>query len=133
MDFLDHVGIAVLDLEKSISRYESDFGFKVELRESLPEQKIELAFLKLENTSLELLSASAPDSSISNFLSKRGEGLHHVCYRVKDINAELSRLAGLGYKLIDEKPRHGARNTLIAFVHPKNAQGVLTELCQKRA
>jgi methylmalonyl-CoA/ethylmalonyl-CoA epimerase len=127
---LDHIGIAVLDLEKSIKRYQSDFGLQLELRESLPEQKIDLAFLKLENTSIELLAAADEGSTISKFLQKRGEGLHHVCYKVQDIRKEIQVLTSKGYQLIDKEPRKGARNTLIVFIHPGNTGGVLTELCQ---
>ena len=129
---LDHVGIAVFDLKKSIARYQNDFGFALELQEVLPDQKIELAFLKLPNTSIELISATAKDSTISRFLDKRGEGLHHICYKVENIIKELQHLSAKGYQLIDKTPRDGARNTLIAFIHPKSCEGVLTEICQYR-
>lgn len=127
---LDHVGIAVENLENSIKEYQKNFGFSLELRETLQEQGVALAFLKLANTSLELLSPINERSTLSKFLTSRGPGLHHICYEVPDLKQELSRLKGLGLKLIDEQPRKGARNTVIAFLHPKGVGGVLTELCQ---
>ena len=127
---LDHVGIAVENLDLAISDYQSKFGFKLDLREKVPSQKVELAFLKLDNTKLELLMPTSPDSTLRKFLDSRGPGLHHICYEVGDIVAELARLKELGLKLIDQVPRPGAHNTLIAFLHPKSTGGVLTELCQ---
>lgn len=128
---LDHIGIAVKDLDAAIRRYETDFKCKVELRESISEHKIEAAFIKLDNSSIELISPSDSSSIVTKFLSERGEGLHHVCYEVSDIKSELSRLDSLGYRLVDTSPRKGARNRLIAFIHPQSVDGVLTELCQK--
>ncbi len=127
---LDHVGIATDDLDKSISQYQKDLSFKLEHRELVKDQKVEVAFLRLENTLIELIAPIDDSSPIAKFLSTRGPGLHHICYRVADIRAELSKLAALGYKLIDETPRVGAKKKLIAFIHPKSFGGVLTELCQ---
>ena len=127
---LDHVGIAVENLDLAIADYLSKFGFKLELREKVASQKVELAFLKLDNTKIELLTPTSPESTLRKFLDSRGPGLHHICYEVADIVAELKRLKDLGLKLIDETPRAGAHNTLIAFLHPKSTAGVLTELCQ---
>lgn len=129
---LDHVGIAVLDLEESLQFYSKTFGFVLELRETIATQKVEIAFLKLENTLLELLAPTASDSTLAKFLATRGAGLHHICYRVPDIRAELSRLKSSGMRVIDEEPRPGAHNSLIAFLHPKGTEGVLTELCERR-
>lgn len=129
---LDHIGIAVENLDQSIAFYRDTFGFALELREAVPTQKVEVAFLTLANTKIELLASSAPDSTLAKFLRERGPGLHHVCYQVKDIEQELARLKASGIRLIDEKPRPGAHHTLIAFLHPKSTQGVLTELCQKK-
>jgi len=127
---LDHIGIAVPNLDTSIAFYQRSFGLAVELREKVPSQKVELAFLALPGTRLELLMPTAPESAIGKFLQSHGPGMHHVCYRVRDIRAELHRLQSLGHKLIDETPRPGAHNTLIAFLHPKGCEGVLTELCE---
>ena len=127
---LDHVGIAVENLDLAIADYLSKFGFKLELREKVASQKVELAFLKLDNTKIELLTPTSPESTLRKFLDTRGPGLHHICYEVDDIVAELKRFKDLGLKLIDETPRAGAHNTLIAFLHPKSTAGVLTELCQ---
>ena len=127
---LDHLGIAVTKLDAAISEYERNFGFKLHLRERIESQKVELCFLKLDNTLIELLTPTHPSSTLQKFMDKRGPGLHHICYRVTDINAELRRLSALGHDLIDKEPRPGADNTLIAFIHPKTLGGVLTELCQ---
>lgn len=130
---LDHVGIAVTNIDKSIDTYVRDFGFTVESRETLSDRKVEIAFLQLANTKLELLTPTNPadDTPIAKFLHDHGEGLHHLCYEVQDIRTEMSRLEGLGYDLIDKEPRPGAYGTIIAFLHPKKISGhVLTELCE---
>jgi methylmalonyl-CoA epimerase len=129
---LDHIGIAVTDLEASLAYYQRTFGFQVDLREEVSSQQVKLAFLKLPNTLLELLTPTSETSTLAKFLKTRGPGLHHLCYRVPDIKAELKRLGGLGFQLIDKEPRIGAHNSLIAFIHPKNTEGVLTELCERR-
>lgn len=129
---IDHIGIAVTSLEQSIESYKRNFGFSLDLRESVPTQKVEVAFLRLPNTLIELLMPTAEDSTLAKFLKTRGPGLHHICYLVPDIRAELKRLAGLGLQLIDKEPRPGAHNSLIAFIHPKSTDGVLTELCERR-
>lgn len=129
---LDHIGIAVLNLDASIKFHQDNFGLKLELRENIESQRVEIAFLKLENTLLELLAPTDSNSTLSKFLSERGPGLHHICYRVTDIEAEMQRLVLQGLRLIDTKPRPGAHNSLIAFLHPKSTEGVLIELCQHR-
>jgi len=127
---LDHVGIAVTDLDQALEEYRRNFGFHVDLRELIESQKVELAFLKLPSTKIELLMPTDPSSPLQKFLDKSGPGLHHVCYRVEDIEAELQRLEQLGHQLIDRTPRPGAHGSRIAFIHPKTLAGVLTELCQ---
>ena len=127
---IDHIGIAVPDLEAAIADYKRNFGFEVELREEVPEQKVSLVFLASSPLSIELITPRAPDATLQRFLDTRGPGLHHICYKVKNIREELARLEGLGHTLIDRTPRHGARHTLIAFLHPKTTGGVLTELCE---
>ena len=127
---LDHIGIAVPDIETAISDYARSFGLKVRYREKVQQQYTEIAFLTLANTQIELLAPLNKQGLIKKFLDTRGPGLHHICFAVSDIEAELNRLKKLGYELIDSKPRKGAENTLIAFIHPKSMGGVLLELCQ---
>jgi len=127
---IDHIGIAVRDLEKSLHFYKQNFGFEVSHREKIASQSVEVVFLNLPNTKLELLGSLNQNSKLAAFLEKRGEGLHHICYRVSNIIQELARLKALGFELIDQVPRPGAHSSQIAFVHPKSTEGVLTELCQ---
>jgi methylmalonyl-CoA epimerase len=127
---VDHIGIAVTDLKAAIALYESTAGTTVTLRESLAEQGVELAFLNTGGSKLELLAPLNTTSTLAKFIAKRGPGLHHVCYRVTDINAELAKLTSVGLQLIDHTPRHGAGGTKIAFISPPSFLGVLTELCE---
>ena len=127
---LDHIGIAVKDLEYSIQHYRETSGMTVTLREKLPSQGVELVFLNGGSAKVELLAPLDSTSTLARFIEKRGTGLHHVCYEVSDIAAELAVLAQKGVRLIDVEPRHGAAGTLIAFIHPSSCEGVLTELCQ---
>jgi methylmalonyl-CoA/ethylmalonyl-CoA epimerase len=127
---VDHIGIAVSDLTKAIDLYASTAGATVTLRETLESQGVELVFLNTSGCKVELLAALRPDTTLGKFLSTRGPGLHHVCYKVEDIEAELARLAANGYQLIDAVPRPGAGGTRIAFISPKSCLGVLTELCE---
>lgn len=127
---LDHVGHAVADLDEAIKFYQNIFGFTLDIREKLPAHGVEIAFLKLANTTIELLAPlGGDDSKLAKFLKRNGPGLHHVCYRVDDIRAELARLQGLGLELIDQAPRTGAHQTEIAFLQPRSTLGVLVELC----
>jgi methylmalonyl-CoA epimerase len=128
---IDHIGIAVHALEASIARYTTDLGFKLVLREKLPEHGVEAAFLSLGPSVVELL-APLGEGALKRSIEKRGPGLHHICYQVGDIVADLKRLASKGYELIDKTPRKGARNALVAFIHPRSVDGVLTEICQYR-
>jgi methylmalonyl-CoA epimerase len=128
---LDHVGIAVRDLEQALALYTRTAGTSVTLREALPSQGVELAFLNTGATKIELLAPLNQTCTLARFLDKRGPGLHHVCYAVSNIVSELARLSSKqGCTLIDSEPRHGAGGTLIAFIHPSSFDGVLTELCQ---
>jgi len=129
---IDHIGIAVEDLDQAIAFYQKTFGCTVDAREVIAEQKVELAFLRTPNSLIELLTPTAEDSTLAKFLKTRGPGLHHLCYLVPDIRKELRRLERLGFQLIDKTPRGGAYNSLIAFIHPKSTVGVLTELCERR-
>ena len=127
---IDHIGMAVLDLQQAIDLYFRTSQAKVILRESLTSQGVELAFLNTGHSKIELLAPLNTNSSLSRFLDKRGPGLHHICYKVADIQSELARLAQLGCTLIDSTPRPGAGGSQIAFISPSSFMGVLTELCQ---
>lgn len=128
---IDHIAHAVWDLQQAITEYEQHFRLTPCYRERRDDHGVELAFLDFGNTKVELLAPLGEKSPLSRFLDQRGPGLHHICYQVDDINAELARLKQLGYRLIDEVPRPGAMDTLVAFIHPKSMGGVLTELCQQ--
>lgn len=127
---VDHIGIAVADLDGEIARYQRDFGAVCALRETVEAQGVTLAFVACGNTEIELLAPTREGTPLERFLRARGPGLHHICFRVSDIVAELARFKGLGHTLIDTLPRPGARGSLIAFLHPKTTGGVLIELCQ---
>jgi methylmalonyl-CoA/ethylmalonyl-CoA epimerase len=127
---VDHIGIAVSDLETAIKHYSQTALTEIMLREQLPEQGVELVFLNTDGAKLELLAPLNDSSTLAGFINKRGPGLHHICYKVDNIAFELSRLESLGAKLIDSSPRHGAGGTKIAFISPSSFFGVLTELCE---
>ena len=125
---IDHLGIAVPDLEEAVRAYEA-LGFAVEARHDVPTEKVRTAFLPAGESHLELLEPTDPTSVIARFLEKRS-GLHHVCVLVDDIDAALADLGARGVPLLDQTPRVGAGNSRVAFVHPRGAQGVLLELKQ---
>ena len=129
---IKHIGIAVSDLESAKRFYEESLGLKVEREETLGEMKI--AFIPIGEVNLELIQSTAEDGVIAKFIAKKGEGVHHIAYEVEDVSSALEGLKAQGVKLVDERPREGAGGTEVAFVHPKSAHGVLTELvCQKRS
>jgi methylmalonyl-CoA epimerase len=127
---VDHIGIAVSNIDAAIALYASTSGTSVTLREKLVDRGVELAFLNTGGTKLELLMPLRDDTPIARFLAKRGPGLHHVCYKVDNNRHEMERLQQLGAKLIDSAPRPGATGTIIAFLEPQSFSGVLTELCE---
>ncbi len=127
---LDHIGIAVEDLDAARKLYGELMGFELGEVEELADRQLKVCFVRVGDADIELLWPTAPDSAVGKFLAKKGPGIHHLCYQVDDVQAKLDQLAAAGLKLIDEKPRPGAHDTLVAFVHPKSAGGVLTELCQ---
>ncbi|HEY0021909.1 MAG TPA: methylmalonyl-CoA epimerase [Longimicrobium sp.] len=127
---LDHVGIAVHSLDESLPVFESITGHKGHGRERVESQGVEVVFLGTGEGRLELLAPTRDDSAVAKFLAKRGPGMHHLCYRVPDLAAELDRYRAEGRQLIDESPRPGAAGHLVAFIHPKSTGGVLTELLQ---
>jgi methylmalonyl-CoA/ethylmalonyl-CoA epimerase len=127
---VDHVGIAVRDLDVALAFYRQLAGPPAH-RELVAHDGVEVAFLNLGGTELELLASRAPDSSVQRFLDRRGEGLHHLALEVGDLAAELAEWRARGAQLIDEAPRPGARGRQVAFIHPRSALGVLVELCQR--
>jgi methylmalonyl-CoA epimerase len=130
---LDHVGIAVTDLAAALAFYRDALGLEVEAPEEVASQRVRAHFLPVGDAKLELLEASAPDSPIAKYTDKRGPGLHHITLRVDDIHAALAQLKARGTRLIDEQPRPGAEESLVAFIHPASAHGVLVELKQSAA
>jgi methylmalonyl-CoA/ethylmalonyl-CoA epimerase len=126
---LAHVGIATRSLE-SLSRLYQDLGLEVKTTETVPDQKVRAAILPVGDTAVELLEGTEPDSVISRFVEKRGEGIHHLAFEVDDLRADLRRLKERNVDLIDEVPRIGAGGHLIAFIHPRSTGGVLVELTQ---
>ena len=128
---IDHVGIAVDDLEAAIEHYRRTLGVKPILRERVADQGVEEVLFAAGGSYIQLLGALAPDTPVGRFLATNGPGIHHVAYRVTDIATTLDQLRREQVRLIDEVPRRGSRNTLIAFVHPKSMGGVLVELVQE--
>ena len=126
-----HIGIVVENLEKAQAEYKRLWNAEIEATEHLLERGLELCFIRCNNTLIELLAPIRPDSTISKFLKDRGPGIHHICYEVRDIVAELKRLEALGVELIDKEPRPGASGTIIAFLHPRSGMGTLVELLQR--
>ena len=130
MEHIDHIGIAVANLEAAVDTYESLLDRECYKRETVQDQKLETAFFKTGESKVELLGATSPDSVIAKYVEKKGEGMHHVAFEVEDINAELDRLRTEGFTVLTDEPKQGADNKLVAFVHPKDNHGVLVELCQ---
>ncbi len=127
---VNHIGIAVKSIEEAKRFYEA-IGLVVEGEEVVEEQKVRVAFIQVGETRIELLEATSEDSPVAKFIGKRGEGIHHIAFQVDDVEKALEVLKNKGVRLIDEKPRRGAHNTRIAFIHPKSTNGVLVELCQE--
>jgi methylmalonyl-CoA/ethylmalonyl-CoA epimerase len=129
---IDHVGIAVEDLEASVALYRRLLGVEPAHRERVEDQGVEEVLFAIGSSYIQLLGALGPDTPVGRSLASRGPGVHHVAYRVDDVASTLEHLRAEGARLIDEAPRAGSRNTLIAFVHPKAMGGVLVELVQER-
>jgi methylmalonyl-CoA epimerase len=128
---LDHIGIAVQDLDKALAFYRDALGLHVEAPEEVASQRVRAHFIPVGESNLELLEATAFDSAIAKYVEKRGPGIHHITLRVDDIRAALTQLKGRGVRLVDEEPRTGAEGALVAFIHPSAAHGVLVELKQR--
>jgi methylmalonyl-CoA epimerase len=129
-DLVDHVGVAVSDLDDGIRLYEETLGMKLAHRETVSEQGVEAVLLDVGPCHVELLQPLAADTVVGKFIERKGEGLHHVAYRTADIDASLEELKDKGVELIDSKPRTGIRQSRVAFLHPKATGGVLTELVE---
>ncbi len=127
---IDHVGVAVSDLEQAVALYEDTFGMPVVHRETVESQGVEAMLLEVGEGHVELLRPLGPDTVVGRFIAKRGEGLHHVAYRVQDIDATLATLKESGVELIDAEARVGIWGSRVAFVHPKATGGALTELVE---
>jgi methylmalonyl-CoA/ethylmalonyl-CoA epimerase len=128
---IDHLGIAVPDLQEALKFYEGILGIKATETEVVADQKVKVAFLPTGDSELELLESTDADGPVAKYIEKRGAGIQHVALKVDDIEAALAELKEAGIKLIDEKPRYGAGGAKIAFLHPKATGGVLLELCQR--
>ena len=131
MDKIEHIGIAVKDLEKSNQLFASLFGEKHYKMEEVLSEGVKTSFFKSGPNKIELLEATNPESPIAKFIDKKGEGIHHIAFAVKDIVAEIARLKKEGFTVLNEIPKKGADNKLVAFLHPKTTNGVLIELCQE--
>lgn len=127
---IEHLGIAVSDLQKSIPLFEQMLNTPCYKTEVVETEGVSTAFFQLGESKVELLEATRPDSPISKFIEKKGEGIHHIAIEVENIEAEMKRLSALGFTLLNEIPKDGADNKLICFLHPKTTNGVLIELCQ---
>lgn len=128
---IEHLGIAVKNLEQSNTLFEKLFGAAPYKLEKVLAEGVSTSFFKMGDSKIELLEATAADSPIAKFIEKKGEGIHHIAFEVADIYAEMKRLQEQGFKLLSEEPKKGADNKLICFIHPKDSNGVLIELCQE--
>jgi methylmalonyl-CoA/ethylmalonyl-CoA epimerase len=129
-DRIDHIGVAVDDLDAALDLYRERFGMAEQHRETVEEQGVEAVLLEIGEGHVELLSPLGPDTAVGKFLASRGPGLHHVAYATSDIDSALDRARAAGLELIDEQPRVGIRGARVAFLHPKATGGVLTELVE---
>ncbi|OHE74008.1 MAG: methylmalonyl-CoA epimerase [Verrucomicrobia bacterium GWC2_42_7] len=129
---VDHIGIAVRSIEEVLPYYEKALGLTCEKIEFVDSQKVKTAFLKVGDLHLELLEATSPESPIAKFIKKNGEGVHHIAFHVDDIHSQLKKASAEGIRLINEVPFEGAKEKLVAFLHPKSTHGVLTEFCSQK-
>lgn len=130
---IDHVGVAVEAIEPALAVYRDALGMELVHRETVADQGVEAVLLDLGDSHIELIAPLGPETNVGRFLARKGPGLHHVAYRVHDVEAVLGQLAAAGVRLIDEHPRTGIRNSRVAFLHPSCTGGVLTEIVQPRA
>jgi methylmalonyl-CoA/ethylmalonyl-CoA epimerase len=127
---VEHIGIAVKSIKEANALYAKLLGTEPYKQEAVTSENVITSFFKTGESKIELLEGTSPDSPISTFIAKKGEGMHHIAFEVEDIEKEMQRLKSQGFTLLSDKPKHGADNKLICFVHPKSANGVLVELCQ---
>ena len=127
---IDHIGVAVEDLDAAVALYETTFGMALVHRETVTEQGVEAVLFDVGENHVELLRPLGPDTPVGKFLEKKGPGLHHVAYAVDDIDATLEKIAAAGLRLIDSEPRVGIRDSRVAFLHPRSTGGVLTEIVE---
>ncbi len=132
MEKVEHIGIAVKTLREAIPLFEKLLNTSCYKTESVDTEKVNTAFLKMGDTKIELLESSDPDGVIAKFIAKKGEGLHHIAFDVKDIKVEMERLSKEGFQLLNPEPKVGADNKWVCFLHPRDTNGVLIELCQER-
>jgi methylmalonyl-CoA/ethylmalonyl-CoA epimerase len=130
---IDHIGVAVEDLDQAVSLYRDKLGMPEQHRETVEEFGVEAVLLEIGDGHVELLSPLSPDSAVGGFLERHGPGIHHVAYQTADIDSALQAVRQAGLRLIDEQPRQGIRNSRVAFLHPKSTGGVLTELVEPAA
>lgn len=129
---IDHIGIAVKDIQEALKLYEGILGLKSVEFEKVAEQKVKVAFLPTGDSEIELLESTEPDGPIAKFIEVKGEGIQHIAFRVEDIEESLAKLKASGIRLIDEVPRRGAGGARIAFLHPKASNGTLIEICERK-
>jgi len=127
---IDHVGVAVDDIDAALSLYRDSLGMPLVHRETVAEQGVEAALLDVGDSHIELLQPLGPETAVGKFMASRGPGLHHIAYRVENVEETLNALAAAGLRLIDEHPRTGIRGSRVAFIHPASTGGVLTEIVQ---
>lgn len=128
---VDHIGIAVSNLDEAVKLYQDVLGLELHGTEVVPEQKVRVAFLPVGDTEIELLESTSPEGPIAKFIEAKGQGVQHIAFKVDSIESALEEMKTKGIRLIDEKPRYGAGGAKIAFLHPKSTNGVLIELCER--
>lgn len=128
---IDHIGIAVKSIEQAGKFYTDMLGLRIEDIENVDEQKVNVAFIPITDSEVELLESTAPDGPVAKYIDSRGEGVQHIAFRVESIDQAVEELKAKGVRLIDEQPRKGAGGARIAFIHPKETNGVLVELCER--
>jgi methylmalonyl-CoA/ethylmalonyl-CoA epimerase len=129
---IEHIGIAVKSIDEAIPYYENILGLKCYAVEEVKDQKVKTAFFKVGQTKIELLESTDPEGPIGKFIEKRGEGIHHMAYAVKDIENAISEMESKGVQMVDKAPRKGAEGLHIAFLHPRSSGSVLTEICEDK-
>lgn len=129
---IEHIGIAVKNLDEAIKYYQDVLGLECYNIEEVADQKVKTAFFQVGQTKIELLESTDPEGTIAKFIEKRGEGVHHIAFAMENVATALNEAADKGVQLIDKAPRKGAENLMIGFLHPKSTKGVLTEFCGKK-